>query len=336
MDAKNKYILSVYLRNFVIFITGLRYIIKLFIYGFKNIRIIFEYRRSINRITRYSLVCLFQDIIQTTRSFKHLFNVFKKMNTIDDIERKRLRKIYIYASKLCHSHTIKYDPLSAPSAIIFQASAIQNVFHHLFRLSPTREECEILGRYGSIDLAIKDFLEYCGYGNDVSYFTMVQLQYPLFVMWSELRHNIYISRNNYIDIMTCKPMFLFKKIALGRLKYLYITIVRYWCQMYWRYEDVHNMNIVFKAYKHANAELYNEIMLLTSRSAEISQNSILTMLIFEIHIQSIVMLLDIPSESICDNASHINKNIINNHGQLFSIARQRLDSNYIKLVNSMP
>lgn len=185
-------------RSLVLWVMGLRYGITLLRLGIANAGVLHRYQNDMRLGKRYRILA---DVWLEVNRYAKLFNAFPTLAPSQDAqEQKELAKILREAKYICTHHKLEADPLTAISAIKIQAAIIQITFLRLFRLRLTPVECERLGKYGSVNLATKDFLEYCGYGDRAPINLPLSLQLPLFVAWAELRHEKITTHRNVLLI----------------------------------------------------------------------------------------------------------------------------------------
>lgn len=287
----------VYIRNAVFLATGLRFSLILFRLWIANAQVLRIYQRSIRRHSRRSIVGIFGDSLLTIEQYIQLFKAFPMLETREDeYEQQRLTKIYHCVKKICSSHTLKTDPLTARSAIKLQAKIAQYVFQQLFALMLTEGESEILGQYGSVNTAIKDFLEYCGYGNGSPFVSPLPIQLPLFLEWSEIRRGRSTMRGNFLRILV-ETSNLSKKVgALGRIKALWFWAKCYSCRIFWNHEDIRDRNMRLTSRKRIHGEMDEKKLSLKVRFDATSQNNVLTILTYKMYFQAISVLIDIEND----------------------------------------
>ena len=299
LDANKKFKLLFYLKKYSVFIAGLTDIYKLTLLCFKNYYVLLKYQKKIKHANLNTIVFFFGFIINI---FTHFYNILPKLEAIDKYEQERLKKIYIAACDECsRQKKLKYDPLSATSAINVQASIMTNEFQQLFGLMPTKSESDILGKYGSVDIAIKEFLEYCGFGYDSSYIfiaSKLPQHFSSFIkMRSIIRHERSFTRDDYLKIHQNIYITKNNKCLLFKIIDLLINLSHnYWFRMYWRYEDYQIEKKLRIVCKEQYKKYYDNLLSAKIESAKSSQESLFHILSYEIYFKSIIILLDISNK----------------------------------------
>jgi hypothetical protein len=116
-------------------------------------------------------------------------------------EKQRLKKVLQQLTEITSRGNLDFDPLTAPAAIRAESVIVTHAFRRLFKLALTADQASILAQYGGVNLAAKDFLEYCGYGQAKSINRPLVLMLPSFVRKTELRHSKLATRKSVIFIL---------------------------------------------------------------------------------------------------------------------------------------
>jgi hypothetical protein len=294
-----------------------------------NSYVLAKYQRVI-KYQNTNIIVIFFGFINKT--FAQFYKIIPKLESIDKYEQDRLKKIYQSVCIRCSHQKPKYDPLSAHLAIELQSSIIKNEFQRLFGLEATKDESYVLGKYGSADIAIKEFLEYCGFGSSslyvIIFYKLPQYFSSFIKIASELRHNNLVVREKFLRIKLEKANSDSKNSFLGKARYLWLVLsYKHWCHMYWRYDEAHRTKRLRVDISEQYKKYYDYLISSKMKAAKISEDSIFIIAAYEIHFISITMLLLDAQNNINENSTNLrykkNERII---------ALQRLEMNFDSII----
>jgi hypothetical protein len=171
-----------------------------------------------------------------------------------------------------------------------ESSIVKHLFFKLFGLKLARADARVIAFYGSISLAIREFLEHCGYAGRTPAFVSLAVGISSFVERSRARHG---KREAQHEI----------RVALRHMgrcvtgaKALWIFTREVALRVYWAGGDLHD-RLGLDVYRTRRHEKARHLALNLMRVTDLpSQMSTADMLASEMHLRSLRMLIDICAE----------------------------------------
>jgi len=183
----------------------MRYASKLVKLAHKNAFALRTYRGDCQDLGLQNIALNFADLWLPIFRYYELFQpIDARTGSKADGERKRLKIIYQQVDRISSWYKPKFDPLTSPKAIKVQKTAINQAFHQLLGLELDSHYLAILGLYGSVSIAIRDFLRHCGYGLNLQIYMPVEQELPSFAIWVGLRHNRMSARQGILSALNEK------------------------------------------------------------------------------------------------------------------------------------
>ncbi|MCI0559576.1 MAG: hypothetical protein MN733_13865 [Nitrososphaera sp.] len=280
-------------RSGVLWATGLRYAFTLVRLGAANATVIRDYQRR--RMTRNRGPIL-QNFWLTANRYARLFQAFPALETKRDAnQQERLLKILQETKEICSRYKLEVHPLTAPSAIQLQAGIMTHTFLWLFGLKLMATESETLGKYGSVNLAIRDFLKYCDIRSDTR--LPLSFQLPLFVAWAE-RHNSKLSSRRSLLLILARMASLEKQSGwMGRITSLCFWAEQFVYRMHWGLDDARERIKRFAWRSQAHEMACRKAVEGWGIHATGSQKHVLIVLANEMLLRAMKTLVEIHAES---------------------------------------
>jgi len=299
LDTRNRYELVYYILILKLLVTSFPSVFKLIILCVKNCYVLVTFQRKIGCTDYYVIKYFFSLIKEISMKFHNTMP--EKLKSVEEQDHKRLKKIFDDACYRCSHAKPKYDTLTSDNAMEVQGTIIKNEFQQLFDLEISDKQSKTLGRYGNVDLAIKDFLEYCGFGFDSSCISIASRLPNYFngfiTIKAELRHDEKEKRQLFL-IFIKNPMDKIKFLRWSN-SILYMSVSyfnRYWKQIYWQYIDFNRDKTIRNVSKTKYETHYNEIKELTENANKIREKSIFEIIANEIYLESVYLLFEIASK----------------------------------------
>jgi hypothetical protein len=102
--------------------------------------------------------------------------------------RRKLETIYRRTSALSDLNVPHADPLTSAVALAVQRVVVQRVFWRLFQLDLDSTAAEVLAQYGNASTAVRDFLGFCGFGDDLPEYATLDFDVDAFMSFAAWRH----------------------------------------------------------------------------------------------------------------------------------------------------
>src|SRR6185295_4793646 len=188
-------------------------------------------------------------------------------------------------------------PLTSPSAIKLQRAIVRSTFQRLFSLELSEAETAVMGRYGSVALAAKEFLEYCGYQDRAVAGLSLSLQLPLFVVQAEERHCRSSTQQSLLLTLNQKAALAGHWPLIGGIAALFFKWQQIVYRAYWQHSDIRSRVHRRACRSRIHEEAYRAVAKPTVGLATASQRGILCVLAYEMFFQSLDVLADMHIET---------------------------------------
>lgn len=294
MGVRVTILLLIAIRYAVFFTEGLRHSSSLIRLWLAFVGVVRDFQRELQiRDTR-----ILTELPVGAGKYLKLLFVFPPLSLSERTdERKRLKKVLQQLTEIIAKRKLDFDPLTTPAAVRTESVIVTHAFRRLFKLNLTSDQARILGQYGSVNLAARDFLEYCGYGQATSIDRPLLLMLPFFVRKTEIRHTKLATRQSILSILSerehpDKSAGLITRIRSG---WAWIREMSY--RTSWSWVDARERTKHRIARSMGHEAVMRQVLELTRKSAVSTRNQVRCMLASAMLFHTINLLLDQLDES---------------------------------------